>query len=175
MQFSIILRGRNIHLLQLWPLTSYKSLVTNPISGTITYNNHIFKHLLLVKGLNCICYWLLLTNFISFTTCSSRRLKRLIPAEKPPVTHAVPRFPFSQHLRCLHSASLVDTLVFCREALTLCWYGSVVGTRRIDSRVPFTICQHFPGLWHEVDTTSTSVCGWGGWGMLTCLVRCTRC
>ena len=41
---------------------------------------------------------------------------------------------------------------------------SVVGTRRIDGRVPFTICQHFPGFWHEVDTTSTRVCGWGGVG-----------
>ena len=40
----------------------------------------------------------------------------------------------------------------------------VVGTRRIDGRVPFTISQHFPGFWHEVDTTSTRVCGWGGVG-----------
>ena len=40
----------------------------------------------------------------------------------------------------------------------------VVGTRRIDGRVPFTICQHFPEFWHEVDTTSTRVCGWGGVG-----------
>ena len=42
--------------------------------------------------------------------------------------------------------------------------GDVVGTRRIDGRVPFTISQHFPGFWHEVDTTSTRVCGWGGVG-----------
>ena len=41
---------------------------------------------------------------------------------------------------------------------------NVVGTRRIDGRVPFTICQPFPGFWHEVDTTSTRVCGWGGVG-----------
>ena len=47
--------------------------------------------------------------------------------------------------------------------MSLCWVKpGVVGTRRIDGRVPFTISQHFPGFWHEVDTTSTRVCGWGG-------------
>ena len=52
------------------------------------------------------------------------------------------------------------------------WFGGpVVGTRRIDGRVPFTICQPFPGFWHKVDTTSTRVCGWGGVGHVN--VPCT--
>ena len=49
--------------------------------------------------------------------------------------------------------------------------GCVVGTRRIDGRVPFTISQYFPGFWNEVDTTSTRVCGWGGVGHVN--VPCT--
>ena len=57
---------------------------------------------------------------------------------------------------------------------TVCkWHQTsyIVGTRRIDGRVPFTICQHFPGFWHEVDFTPTRVCGWGGVGHVN--VPCT--